>query len=63
MRLVMSSKDIVHSFFVPEFRIKQDVVPGAYTTTWFQATESREFVVLCAEYCGTGHPTCWPRSS
>jgi cytochrome c oxidase subunit 2 len=51
----MSSKDIVHSFFVPEFRIKQDVVPGQYTTTWFEATESKEVVILCAEYCGTGH--------
>ncbi len=55
VRLVMSSKDIVHSFFVPEFRIKQDVVPGQYTTTWFEATESKEVVILCAEYCGTGH--------
>jgi cytochrome c oxidase subunit 2 len=55
VRLLMSSKDIVHSFFVPEFRIKQDVVPGAYTTTWFQATEAKEVAVLCAEYCGTGH--------
>jgi cytochrome c oxidase subunit 2 len=55
VRLLMSSKDIVHSFFVPEFRVKQDVVPGAYTTTWFQATEAKEVAVLCAEYCGTGH--------
>lgn len=55
VRLLMSSKDIVHSFFVPEFRIKQDVVPGAYTTTWFQATDAREITILCAEYCGTGH--------
>lgn len=55
VRLVMSSKDIIHSFFVPEFRIKQDLVPGAYTTTWFQATEVKDVAVLCAEYCGTGH--------
>ena len=55
VRLVMSSKDIVHSFFVPEFRIKQDLVPGAYTTTWFEATEAKDVVILCAEYCGTGH--------
>lgn len=55
VRLVMSSKDIIHSFFVPEFRIKQDLVPGAYTTTWFEATEVKDVAVLCAEYCGTGH--------
>ncbi len=55
VRLLMSSKDIVHSFFVPEFRIKQDVVPGAYTSTWFEATEAKEVTILCAEYCGTGH--------
>jgi cytochrome c oxidase subunit 2 len=55
VRLLMSSKDVVHSFFVPEFRIKQDLVPGSYTTTWFQATETKEIAILCAEYCGTGH--------
>ena len=55
VKLLMSSKDVIHSFFVPEFRIKQDVVPGAYTTTWFQATEAKDVALLCAEYCGTGH--------
>lgn len=55
VKLLMSSKDVVHSFFVPEFRIKQDLVPGAYTTTWFQATEAKDVTILCAEYCGTGH--------
>jgi len=55
VRLLMSSKDIVHSFYVPEFRLKQDVLPGAYTTAWFQATEAKDVAILCAEYCGTGH--------
>jgi cytochrome c oxidase subunit 2 len=55
VKLIMSSKDIVHSFYVPEFRVKQDVVPGAYTLIWFQATEAKEVALLCAEYCGTGH--------
>lgn len=55
VKLLMSSQDVLHSFFVPEFRIKQDVVPGQYTTMWFQATEAKEVQVLCAEYCGTSH--------
>ena len=55
VRLLMSSKDVVHSFFVPEFRIKQDVLPGAYTTTWFEATEVKDVAVLCSQYCGMGH--------
>ena len=41
VKLIMSSKDVLHSFFVPEFRVKQDVVPGMYTTLWFEATENR----------------------
>ncbi|MFT3769860.1 MAG: cytochrome c oxidase subunit II [Minicystis sp.] len=55
VKLLMSSQDVVHSFFVPEFRIKQDVVPGQYTTMWFQATEAKDVQVECAEYCGTSH--------
>ena len=52
VRLVMSSTDVIHSFFVPEFRIKQDVIPGVYTSIWFEPTEVREFTVFCTEYCG-----------
>ena len=48
VKLIMSSQDVVHSFFVPEFRIKQDAVPGLYTTMWFQATEATEGIVECA---------------
>jgi cytochrome c oxidase subunit 2 len=55
VKLLMSSKDVIHSFWVPEFRVKQDVVPGLYTTMWFQATKETETVVECAEYCGDGH--------
>lgn len=53
--LTMSSVDVIHSFFVPAFRTKMDVVPGRYTKVWFKATETGEFVILCAEYCGTSH--------
>jgi cytochrome c oxidase subunit 2 len=55
VRLTMISEDVIHSFYVPAFRIKQDVVPGEYTTTWFQATQTGAFDLFCAEYCGTDH--------
>jgi len=55
VRLTMSSQDVIHSFFVPAFRIKQDVLPGRYTTLWFQATRPGEYHLFCAEYCGTKH--------
>jgi cytochrome c oxidase subunit 2 len=55
VRLVLSSQDVIHSFFVPAFRVKRDVVPGRYNRTWFQATEPGEYQVFCAEYCGTSH--------
>jgi cytochrome c oxidase subunit 2 len=55
VRLVMTSQDVIHSFFVPAFRMKEDVVPGRYTETWFQATKLGVFRLLCAEYCGTDH--------
>jgi cytochrome c oxidase subunit 2 len=48
-------RPVIHSFFVPAFREKQDVVPGRYTTLWFQPTEVGLFNVFCAEYCGEGH--------
>ena len=53
--LVMTSQDVIHSFSVPAFRIKQDVLPGRYVTTWFQATRPGEYHLFCAEYCGTDH--------
>jgi cytochrome c oxidase subunit 2 len=57
VRLLMQSEDVIHSFFVPAFRIKQDVLPGrdAPTELWFQASKLGTFQLLCAEYCGTNH--------
>lgn len=55
VRLVMASQDVIHSFFVPAFRIKQDVVPGRYTSLWFTATRAGEYRLFCAEYCGSQH--------
>jgi cytochrome c oxidase subunit II len=55
VRLLMTSQDAIHSFYVPAFRLKQDVVPGRYTGLWFTATQLGEFQLFCAEYCGTEH--------
>jgi len=55
IKLTMTSEDVIHSFFVPAFRIKADVVPGRYSTTWFEATQTGEYHLFCAEYCGTQH--------
>jgi cytochrome c oxidase subunit 2 len=55
VRLTMASEDVIHSFYVPAFRVKGDVVPGRYRTTWFQATKAGEYRLFCAEYCGTRH--------
>ncbi len=55
VKLIMTSQDVIHSFFVPAFRIKMDVLPGRYTTTWFEATKPGEYHLFCAEYCGTQH--------
>lgn len=55
VRLTMISQDVIHSFFVPQFRIKQDVLPGRYTQQWFIATKPGKYNLFCAEYCGTSH--------
>jgi len=55
VRLVMSSRDVIHSLFIPAFRVKMDVVPGRYNTTWFRAVKPGEYDLLCAEYCGRDH--------
>jgi cytochrome c oxidase subunit 2 len=55
VKLVMISRDVILSFFVPAFRVKQDVLPGRYTTMWFQATTPGDYPVYCAELCGVGH--------
>ena len=55
VKLILTSRDVIHSFFVPSFRIKQDAVPGRYTSLWFKANHTGNFQVFCAELCGTGH--------
>ena len=55
VRLVLASQDVIHSFFVPALRIKQDVVPGRYETMWFRADKVGRYHLFCAEYCGTDH--------
>ena len=55
VKLNMTSSDVIHSFFIPAFRIKQDVLPGRYTSLWFQPTKTGTFDLFCAEYCGTNH--------
>lgn len=55
VKLIMTSNDVLHSFYVPSLRIKQDVIPGRYTTLWFNANKMGEFHIFCAEYCGTSH--------
>jgi cytochrome c oxidase subunit II len=55
VKLIMTSQDVIHSFYVPAFRAKMDVVPGRYTTTWFEATKTGDYHLFCAEYCGTMH--------
>src|SRR5690349_7899969 len=55
VRLVMTSQDVIHSFFLPAFRVKRDVLPGRYESLWFEATKTGEFPILCAEFCGLDH--------
>jgi cytochrome c oxidase subunit 2 len=55
VKLILTSQDVIHSFFLPEFRIKQDVVPGRYTTEWFQAMRPGTYHIYCSEFCGTQH--------
>ncbi|MDB5329499.1 MAG: cytochrome c oxidase, subunit [Phycisphaerales bacterium] len=55
IRLMMASQDVVHSFFIPAFRIKQDVIPGSFVTQWFIATKPGTYHLFCSQYCGTEH--------
>lgn len=55
IELIMTSQDVIHSFFVPAFRIKMDVLPGRYTTLWFHATRPGTYHLFCAQFCGTMH--------
>jgi len=55
VKLIMSSTDVIHSFYVPDFRVKRDVLPNRYSSVWFEATETGESHIFCTEYCGTQH--------
>jgi cytochrome c oxidase subunit 2 len=55
VKLIMTSEDVIHSLFFPEFRVKSDVLPGRYTQEWFEATRAGEYNLFCTQYCGTGH--------
>ena len=55
VKLTMTSQDVIHSFFVPAFRVKQDVLPNRYTSLWFRPTKVGRYHLFCAEYCGTNH--------
>jgi len=55
VKAILGSEDVIHSFAVPDFRTKQDAIPGRYTYSWFQATKPGRFRLECAEYCGTDH--------
>jgi cytochrome c oxidase subunit 2 len=55
VRLLMSSQDVLHSLFIPAFRVKQDIVPGRYTSLWFEATKTGTYQLYCTEYCGKDH--------
>ena len=55
VKLIMGSEDVLHSYFIPEFRVKADVVPGRYNVLWFTATKPGTYKLFCAEYCGTKH--------
>jgi cytochrome c oxidase subunit 2 len=59
VRLLITSRDVIHSFYVPDFRVKMDALPGRYTEVWFEATKPGRYQILCAEYCGTWHSQMW----
>ncbi len=55
IKLTMTTEDVLHDFYIPAFRAKTDVVPGRYTTIWFEATKPGKYHIYCAEYCGLNH--------
>ncbi len=55
VKLLMTSKDVIHSFYIPSFRVKQDAVPGKYSSLWFEVKEPGTYQVFCTEYCGMSH--------
>ncbi len=59
VKFIITSRDVVHSFYVPSFRIKQDAIPGRYTTAWLHADHPGTYPVYCAEFCGLDHSRMW----
>ena len=55
VKLMMGSEDVIHSYYIPDFRVKADVIPGRYNSMWFTATKPGRYRLFCAEYCGTKH--------
>ena len=55
MRLLLTSEDVIHSLFIPDFRIHMDLVPERYSSVWFQATRPGNYHLFCSQYCGTSH--------
>src|SRR5262249_57550160 len=55
VKLIMGSEDVIHSFFIPDFRVKADVIPGRYNTLWFTASQPGRYHIFCTQYCGTKH--------
>ena len=55
IQLTMTSLDVIHDFFIPAFRVKKDLVPGRYSSIWFQANQTGKFHFFCAQYCGAFH--------
>lgn len=54
-KMIMTSKDVIHGFYLPDLRLKQDILPGRYTSLWFQPDRAGEYDIVCTQYCGTGH--------
>jgi cytochrome c oxidase subunit 2 len=61
IRLVLTSEDVIHGFYIPAFRLKHDVLPGRYEKLWFRAVKTGEFQIYCTQYCGTGHSDMWAK--
>jgi len=55
VQLTMTSEDVIHGFFIPDYRIKQDILPGRYTYLWFQPDKPGTYIIFCTQYCGVGH--------
>jgi cytochrome c oxidase subunit 2 len=63
VKLIMTSEDVIHSFFIPDFRVKQDVLPGRYSSLWFQATRRGAIISSALSFAGRRTPRWWARSS